>query len=281
MRRGIIILSIITIITISLLVWVHYDKQKQLSWQVTFLDVGQGDAALIRFSDGQKMLVDCGLDRKILSALGAALPFYERELDYLLITHPDNDHYGGCLDILKRYQVKKIITNGEEKKDDIFWEVWSEEVKNSGAILENIIEPTIWQISDSILHFYTPDNNLELENKQKTGNNNSIVFRLSHKDKNILFMGDAEIPLEDALLKKYCSSSRICRDLASDIIKIGHHGSDSSSGERFLVAVGPKQAIISVGKNTFGHPSLRVLRHLQRLSTEILRTDERNDIIIK
>ena len=82
------------------------DKQTSLL-KITFLNVGQGDASLIQFPDGEKMLVDCSIDSRILEALGRVLPYYDRQIDYLVVSHPDADHYGGCIDVLKNYQIKK------------------------------------------------------------------------------------------------------------------------------------------------------------------------------
>jgi len=94
-------------------------------------------------------------------------------------------------------------------------------------------------------------------------------------------VGDAEAPLENAMLDKYCvstSTPMICPKLRADVLKVGHHGSDSSSGELFLSAVSPRKAVISVGKNRFGHPSFRVLKKLQRSGAEVWRTDEAGNI---
>ncbi len=109
-----------------------------------------------------------------------------------------------------------------------------------------------------------------------------MVFWLETPQKVFLFAGDAEMPLEIALLKTFCSGGfENCPGFRADYLKVGHHGSDSSTGEDWLMAVRPKVGIISVGKNKFGHPSLRVLRKLERANAEIWRTDEKGDIIVE
>ena len=107
-----------------------------------------------------------------------------------------------------------------------------------------------------------------------------MFFRLTHGDENFLFTGDMEEPLEKLLGEKYCVSTSTCI-LNSDILKVGHHGSDGASSELFLSFVKPKTAVISVGKNKYGHPTLRAMRHLERAGAEILRTDLIGDIVLR
>ena len=97
-----------------------------------------------------------------------------------------------------------------------------------------------------------------------------------------MFTGDAERPLENALRQKYCLKAvNFCPQLQADVLKVGHHGSDSSSSEEFLAGVNPKEAVVSVGPNKFGHPSFRVLKKLERQGAQILRTDEEGDVMVK
>jgi competence protein ComEC len=248
---------------------------------VTFFDVGQGDAALITFDNGQKMLVDCGINRKILSKLGSALSFFDRTIDYLVITHPDGDHYGGCPAVLQRYDVKNIIINGEKKSDDPFWVAWQKYQQLVQAQNKTISGNETMIIGSSRLEFLSPDESLELDPSKSVGNNRSIVFLLKNNLGKFLFTGDMETVLEEALVNKFCLNTSYCSALKADYLKVGHHGSDSSSGVSFLQIVEPKYAIISVGPNKYGHPSLRTLRKLTRVGATIWRTDQLNDIIVK
>lgn len=268
-------------LVVGLLLYIKFTKESNRHFGITFFNVGQGDAVLIQFADGQKMLVDCGIDKSVLNRLGEALPFYDRTLDFLLVTHPDADHYGGCAGVLKRYEVKNIITNGEEKPNDPYWPVWQKYVQAEKAINKNITQAEDWDIAGTKLEFLSPDQSLILAGKDGEGNNKSIVFRLLNDNQSFLLVGDAETLLENALLNKYCVSTStplVCSRLKADVLKVGHHGSDSSSGELFLSAVAPSKAVISVGKNKFGHPSFRVLKKLQREGAEVWRTDESGDI---
>lgn len=277
--KKIIIIAVLLVLIGGLFLYTKLNNS-QKHFQVTFFDIGQGDAALIKFADGEKMLVDCGPDRKILAKLGRALPFYDRTIDYVLATHPDLDHYGGCVDVLKNYKVKEVIINGHKKENDPYWRAWDQAIKDEGSIVKVMTNPEEWQIASSTLQFFSPDSALPLEVAPADSNNYSIVFKLKNDRTSFLFTGDMEEPLEKALAHKYCSaSSTVCPTLQSDVLKIGHHGSDTASGEEFLNLVRPQTAIVSVGKNKYGHPSLRVLKKLERVEAEILRTDVAGDIV--
>lgn len=300
MKKFTTFISVLLILIVGLFLYSKLNNS-QKHFQVTFFNIGQGDAALIQFADGKKMLVDCGPDKKILAKLGMALPFYDRTIDYVLATHPDLDHYGGCVDVLKNYNVKEIIINGHKKEYDPYWRAWDEAIKNEGAIVKIITSAEELIIASSTLQFMSPDSSLPLAVSADDSNNYSIVFKLKNERTSFLFTGDMEEPLEKALEYKYCSTTaRVqnieplrqassntvgaqylvpCPALQANVLKVGHHGSDTASGEEFLNLVNPKTAIISVGKNKYGHPSLRVMKKLERVGTEILRTDEVGDIV--
>lgn len=281
-KKIIFIFLIVLTLLLSCLFYFYYSQRHPHKFQVTFFDIGQGDSALIQFGNGQKMLVDCGPDRKILAKLGLALPFYDRTIDYVLATHPDLDHYGGCVDVLKNYKVKEIIINGRKKENDPYWRAWDKAVKDEpGATIKIMNNPEEWKIASSTLDFLSPDPVLALDVAEADSNNYSIVFKLKNNETSFLFTGDMEEPLEKALMQKYCSvSSTICPSLQVNVLKVGHHGSGSSSGQEFLKLVNPKTAVVSVGKNNhYGHPSLRVLKKLERVGADILRTDKMGDIV--
>ena len=282
-KKPLIIISVLLTLLLGCIFYFYYNQHRPHKFQVTFFDIGQGDASLIQFADGKKMLVDCGPDRKILAKLGQTLPFYDRSIDYVLATHPDLDHYGGCVDVLKNYKVKEIIINGHKKENDPYWRAWDQAVKDEpDAIVKIMNSPETWTIASATLQFISPDSSLVLGVAAADSNNYSIVFKLTNDRTSFLFTGDMEEPLEYALVHKYCSvSSTTCSTLQANVLKVGHHGSDSSSGEDFLNLVHPQIATVSVGKNNhYGHPSLRVLKKLERVGAEILRTDRKGDIIL-
>jgi competence protein ComEC len=244
--------------------------------RASFLDIGQGDAAYIEFENGQDALVDCGKDRRVLSALGRRMRFFDRQIDYLIVTHPDLDHYGGCVDVLKRFTVKHIVTNGGRKTYDDFWKAFSAQAEKERAAYTEIDKEQSWEIGSTTVHFLYPDRPVAKISGDVETNNKSIVFLLQHGARRVLFTGDAEKELEEYLIEKYGNL------LDSDMLQVGHHGSPSSSEQPLVDAVSPANAVISVGKeNRYGHPSLRVVRRLERAGASVWRTDTRGDIIME
>ncbi|MFA6427481.1 MAG: MBL fold metallo-hydrolase [Candidatus Magasanikbacteria bacterium] len=259
------------------------EKVEQLDEvKITFLDIGQGDATFIEFPDGQQMLVDCSQDARVLEALGRVMEYYDKVIDYLLITHPDLDHYGGCQSVLERFDVKNIVYNGLKKEYDSQWQSFWDAREDEGSTYVEIQREEEWHIASTTLHFLYPDHSIVADShipgdtKQVDANNTSIVFSLTYASSSILMMGDAEEPLEKYLLATYADQ------LDSDILKLGHHGSDSSSIQEFITLVSPQHAIASLGvNNKFGHPSRRVLKRLERASSTVWRTDLQGDIRLK
>lgn len=239
---------------------------------ITFLDVGQGDAAFIVWPDQTQMLIDCGPDTSVLEGLGRVLPFYDRTIDYLVVTHPDLDHYGGCIDVLNRYQIANIVYTGVTKSDPSWQYFWAE-AQAEEAEYHQIEQAQTWQIGSTTLRFLSPDHQVKADEKD---NNTSIIIKLSFGDSDVLLAADAEAELEEYLVNTYSTQ------LASEVLKVSHHGSGGSSLASFIQAVKPAHAVISVGAdNDYGHPSLRVLRRLERAGAAIWRTDAQGDVKVK
>ncbi|HUT22407.1 MAG TPA: MBL fold metallo-hydrolase [Candidatus Bipolaricaulota bacterium] len=240
---------------------------------VYFLDVGQGDASLIITPSAQKILIDGGPDTSVLDKLGANLSFFDRKIDAVVLTHPHADHLNGLIEVVKRYEVGKIYYTGAISNSPAFLE-FLQIIKDKEITLEIVDTPRDLDFGDgAILKFIYPFEKKDIDEAGDL-NDTSIVNRLVFGRKSFLFMGDAEIPVENKILNYEV-------DVASDIIKIGHHGSSSSSSEEFLTAVNPQYSVISVGENnSFGHPHLSVVRRLERLGIDIFRTDEDEQISI-
>lgn len=273
----------------------RYSERELRHFKIVFLNIGQGDSTLIQFRDGTHMLIDCGPDSTVLSRLGSELPWYVRTIDTLLITHPDSDHYAGCIDVLRRYQVRKIVTNGQTKTDAqyvTFVQTLEQEEGSRAFVWQS---PERISIAGTVLEFFSPDPRLDFRLALDDTNNRSSVFRLRDEPtgQSVFFAADMEEPLEQALLHQYCAIAlpitsqnkkqfqAPCPALTARVLKVGHHGSQTSSGNDFIAAVAPQKAVISVGAhNTFGHPSLRVLRRLERAGITILRTDKLGDIVV-
>ncbi len=260
-------------------------SEQEANIKITFLDIGQGDASFIDWPDGTQMLVDCAIDARILEALGRVMSPFDRKIDYLVVSHPDQDHYGGCVDVLKRFEVKHIVYNGYKKNSSQYLPVFLQTVedeKKDGAEYIEVDHEQSWTINSSTLHFLYPDlpiNShpfLSKVSKNDVSNNTSILMILQYGHKKVMFTGDSEFEEENYLMSKFSSAT-----LDVDVLKVGHHGSSGSTSDAFLKVLTPEYAIISSGKeNKYGHPSLRTLHRLERANSQVWRTDTRGDIIL-
>lgn len=242
--------------------------------EVTFFDVGQGDAALIQTQDGVQVLIDGGPDNTILSKLGKAVPYWDREIELIILTHPHADHLDGLIEVLKNYDVRHVLYSGADYHTADYAE-WQR------LLAEQQITITIARAGQRI--HLTDDAYLDVlapfENFSNITPDNphdaTVVARLNYRGStSILFTGDTERRLEFEL------TQRVADMLDADILKIGHHGSKTSSSELFLKTVSPDVAIIPVGrKNRYGHPHESVLTRLESLSIPLRRTDVESDIL--
>jgi len=239
--------------------------------KIHFIDVGQGDSCLIITPNNKKILIDGGegepevllsylLDRRI------------KIIDYIIISHFDSDHCNGLIEVIKKLNVKNVLISKQA--------YFCDEYKNIANIINSKkIKVTFVKQGDKLnidnnikLNIFYPPEELEYDDL----NNNSIVAKFTYNSFSILFTGDIE-KSEKNVLEKYKT-----QELESDILKIAHHGSKTSSSEEFLEAVRPKIALIGVGgNNTFGHPNEGVLQKLGNINCKIYRTDEMGEIIIK
>ncbi len=293
MKKSTAILIALLLLTIGLLVSVEIGERLQAPQQVageqidrsgvqvTFLDVGQGDATFIAWPDGTQMLIDCAKDARVLEALGRVMPFYDFDIDYLVVTHPDLDHYGGCVDVLEKYTVSNIVYNGYNEKINDYWQSYWAAAWAEGAEYTELTERTTWQLGETTIDFLYPDHELAKDpdvpgNDKETGSNNSsIVMKISHGSQDFLLTGDAEAELEEFLAITYGD------ELDAEVLKLSHHGAGGSSIQAFLEAVSPEIGVASAGlHNHYGHPSPRVEKRLERLGAEMYRTDLDGDVEI-
>ena len=251
--------------------------------KVHFLDIGQGDATLIDFPNGEQMMIDCAKDSGVLEALGRVMPFYDRTIEYMIITNPDRDHYAGCIDVLRRFDVKHIMYSGFEKKDTMwksFLTVGGEE-KKTGAEMTIVTSTKMWSVGEVQVEFLYPDHDIALDpsvpssTEKFSVNNTSIVTKISYGSQDIIFPGDAEATEERYLVQKYGNT------LDVEVVKLAHHCSQSSSITEFLAATTPAEVVCSSGAgNSYGHPHQRVLRRAERIGAHIWRTDLNGDILM-
>lgn len=243
--------------------------------EVDFLDVGQGDGILIKTPYGQNILIDGGPDGAVIKRLSEELPWWDKRIDLMVLTHPHGDHLVGLIDVMKRYEVKKILYTGAiHTSSDYF--AWLNAVKTKKIPLVVVARPlTIRLGQESELNIIYPRRSLAGKTINNL-NNSSIVVKLRYGATEFLFTGDIESEAEEELVGFVAAgrTSRPTANLRADVLKVAHHGSGDSSGWKFLKRVMPKIAVIQVGAdNEFGHPDRRVVKRLERINARVLRTD--------
>ena len=233
--------------------------------QIHFIDVGQGDAALIHTSEGN-ILIDGGTGeseehlRAYLDNLGV------KTIRYAIFTHPDEDHIGGADMILRCYDVATVLLPPAEYTAKTAQTMMNAMEKEGCEILW-ASPNTVLQVGDVTCTILAP---LRLDYEET--NNLSIVLRMDYGETSVMFTGDAEEASEGDLVSRYGPEAGGLLDC--DILKSGHHGSDTSSGQAFLNAVTPDFCVISCGEgNAHGHPAPSVLAAYQNMGTIVYRTD--------
>lgn len=232
---------------------------------VVFLNVGQGDAILIESPTSQQLLIDGGRGESVLSELGAVMGFWDRELDYVLATHPDADHIGGLVDVLERYQVKHFIRTDNEGDSPAYLKLEEMLLQNNPEIFYARRGQQYDLGAGVILEILFP----EISMAESESNTSSIMARLSYGSSTFMLTGDAPKSIEEYLVLSEGEH------LASKVLKVGHHGSRTSTSELFLDEVRPQYAVISAGKdNQYGHPHLEVTDLLFNKRVETFNTAE-------
>lgn len=231
---------------------------------VYFLDIGQGDAVYVKSPSGHDMLIDASPGKIILERLAGVMPWYDREIDFVVETHPDIDHIGGMPMVLERYRVNYFLEPGIDSKNSIDNEIHKIlKEKNIPDILARR-GMDIDLGGGVIFHILYPDKDVS---GLKNTNEASIVGQIKYGSTTIMLTGDSPKKIENYLIKIDGDN------LKSDVLKAGHHGSRTSSGENFVKMVSPEYVVISAGKkNRYGHPNIEVLKIFEKLDIKILQT---------
>ena len=262
----IIALGVVILASLGMAVFLYIQPpNNELS--VAFLDVGQGSGVLIQTPYGQNILIDGGdTDSRILRQLPLFMPFYDRALDLVILTHPHDDHVGGLVKVLQRYRVSNVLYTGVTHAAPAYLE-FLQVIRQKNIPLTIVDRPQTVTLGPGLtLDIVYPLKSF-LQQDVSNINNTSIAALLTYGQNKFLFTGDLEAEAEAELIASGA-------DLRADVITAGHHGSDTSSTEEFLNAVKPRYAVIQVGKdNDFGHPSLRVLRRFDRMGIIYFRND--------
>jgi len=241
---------------------------------VSFLDVGQGDAVLIQTPNGQYILIDGGPDpQRINLELSERLPFWDRTIDLVVCTQPHADHITGLVEVLQRYKVKQALDPGVSYDSAIYQE-WFRLIEDKEIECEIARSGHEIDLGNGVkMEVLNPPESL-WEGTDDDVDNNGVVLRLSWDNVSFLFTADIRKDLEFELIGQRAN-------LRSTVLKIAHHGSDTSTSQHFLAVVNPEVAVICVGAdNPFGHPSPEVLERLtDRLGEDhVYRTDDNGTI---
>lgn len=253
--------------TLSLVIWLVPLSDKTTSsglLSVYFLDVGQGDAIFIETPDGVQMLIDGGPNSMVLRELRAVMPWFDRSVDVVMATHPDKDHIGGLIDVLARYQVANIMSTSNSGDTSVasMFGISSEKEKAKLVTVEAGKRYRLGEFVDLLV--FSPASAVAMES-----NASSVVMQLRYGNTNVFLTGDATLAIEDYLV------ARFGEYLQSDILKLGHHGSRTSTSEGFLDTVRPQYAVVSAGRgNSYGHPHDEVVERIVERNIELLNTAE-------
>lgn len=235
--------------------------------EVHYIDVGQGDATLVKCGESS-LLIDAGENDK-----GTLVQNYLRKqgvtsLDYLIVTHPDSDHCGGADVIITKYDIDTVIYPNYEKDT----KTWRDVVQAMDYKRYKVTEPIVgdtYKLGDAEFTIIAP-NSGDYGNES---NNYSVGILLEHGDKKFIFTGDAEEEAEEDIVKNKI-------DISADVLQVGHHGSKTASTEEFVKAVSPEYAVISCGENNeYGHPHAAALNTLRANKVKLFRTDEQGSIV--
>lgn len=266
MKKSVLILFFLLILNILLLFPAFYFSSARL--EVSFFDVGQGDSIFIETPEGHQILIDGGPGyAKVIEKLSSEIPFWDKDIDLVVLSHPDTDHLTGLLPVLENYKVDNILWTGIEKDGEKF-ETWKRMAGEEGADVyfteagERII------MDDTIIDILYPLESIKGKTF-KDDNETSAVLKLTYGDSSFLFPGDISSKIEKGL-----------ENVDADILKVAHHGSKYSTSSEFLEKVSPLIAVIQVGKNSYGHPTEEVLTRLDNSGIKVLRNDLDGDIKI-
>lgn len=277
------------IITGSILLFTFLASFPDGNLHIFFCDVGQGDAAYIRFPDGRDMLIDGGPDTKVIGCLSRHMPFWDRHIDIVALSHPEKDHLQGLLSVFERYAVDYFMRSDVSSTSDGYTELRAlivskkitEQLVTQGQFvsLGSATVSVIWPSDEQIARMHSPTGLSTLSGGSVLGtqtdanlNDGSLVFWLRYGTFDALFPGDADQHVEN-----YYTGDALA-DAAVEVLKVPHHGSKTGMTQAFVDWLRPRVAVISVGKNSYGHPSPEAIAMLRSANSEVRRTDAGGDI---
>jgi competence protein ComEC len=262
----------ISVFVCSLIWYAVYKEDRGGILTVSFLDVGQGDAIFIDTPNGNQVLIDGGPDKKVIRSLNKVMPFYDRSIDLVALSHPHKDHVAGLLEIFSRYLVSGFLESGVSVKTPEYV-LLKKIVADSGAkSVEALRGMKIDLGGGAVMEVLLPG---PLASKTDP-HDGMMVLRLVYGETSYLLTGDLEKGIENMLV--YVDGEK----LESNVLKVGHHGTRNGSYAPLVGNVKPAYAVISVGNNnSYGHPAPETLRRFEDFEIPVLRTDEEGTITFK
>lgn len=237
--------------------------------EVKFIDVGQADSCLIVTANNDAILIDAGEDRDAEAIIEVIAEYDIPDIDLMVLTHPHADHIGGAQTIIETYKVEEVMMCSYAATSKLF-----------NNLLTALEESTSTVVTQATVGLEKEVDGVELlvvgvDSEPKDNNNSSIVMKVTYGTVDMLFTGDAEVPAEEVILQNGF-------DLSAELLKVGHHGSDTSTSDAFLEAISPKVAVISVGEgNKYNHPSDMILKKFMDKGIQYYRTDELGTITLE
>lgn len=264
-RQKLYWLIFILIIACLVFLAIFYKDPTTKPLKIIMLNVGQGDSIYIETPNGTNMLIDAGRDRAVLHELGNVIN--KNKIDIMEISNPDLDHMGGFPFVMEKYSVGRILSSGTNHDSVESFNKIEELAKQNKIGIEKPKAGTVYVIDKENNITYTilwPEGNV----REWDSNPGSMIGLIQYGDKKILMTGDAPKEVEDQVLAKYQNSLQNI-----DILKVGHHGSRTSTGENLVNTAKPVYALISAGlNNRYGHPHKEVLQNLEKVNANILVT---------
>lgn len=251
-----------------------YQKETYLM-EVTYLNIGQGDATLVRMPDQSLYLIDVSAGPQILEALSKELSYFQKNIKGVFLTHMDADHISGIVPVLEYYDVETIFVSAFYDEESLYATVSEFIEKNAQDVVIQKLSGTekiiINEEKEILFDILFPIANYPFQER----NDRSLVIHLRYGENTFLFTGDASVEIEEYLVQEVAAS------LEADVLQVGHHGSKTSTAEVFLKTVRPEYAIISAGEdNDFGHPHNEVVARLEDLEIVMLETKGGNQTFV-
>jgi len=241
--------------------------------KVIFFDVGEGDCALIEMPKSIQVIIDGGPSKSVVSKIVSNMPFFDRKIELVILTHPDKDHITGLFEIFDTFEVEKVLMpeiKGSESEKSLYLKFKEAVEKEKSQLIFAKQGQKISFPGDIYFLVFWPQKDF-VSNET---NDFSLVGKLIFGKVSFLFTGDISSKIETQLANENLN-------LESSVLKVSHHGSKYSTSSNFLEKVKPLIAVISVGKNNYGHPSREVLERLEKFGIKTLTTEKNGDIKIK